>query len=221
MTEVANGCARMENEASRSHDTVHERDRPCDWLRREPAERAKSPAGQGNHLGNPDKLNADAHLDRKALDQTALKQAMGSFATGLTVVTTRFRGVDFGMTCNSFNTVSLDPALVLWSVSKASASHEAFTQADGYTVSILEAGQKAVAERFARGTSAERFAAVPHSRLRSGRALIDGAVAWFDCGLDNVVAAGDHDILIGRVLDFASNDRIPLGYLRGKFTPLA
>lgn len=167
-----------------------------------------------------DTMNADAHLNLDALKHQALKEAMGCFATGITVVTTHFEDGDYGMTCNSFNTVSLEPPLVLWSVRRAASSHEAFLRGDGYTVSILAADQEDVAHRFTRGTPAERFAGLPVERLPSGRLVIEGAVAWFDCVLENAVEAGDHDILIGRVLAFASTEGDPLGYLRGEFKSL-
>jgi len=165
-------------------------------------------------------MNADAHLNLDALKHQALKEAMGCFATGISVVTTQYEGGDYGMTCNSFNTVSLDPALVLWSVQRTTASHEAFVKGGGYTVSILGADQEDIAHRFSRGTSAERFAGLPVDRLPTGRLVIEGAVAWFDCALEKAIEAGDHDVLIGRVLDFASTAREPLGYLRGKFMRL-
>jgi flavin reductase (DIM6/NTAB) family NADH-FMN oxidoreductase RutF len=81
-----------------------------------------------------------------------LRDAMSHFATGVTVVTTHFEGEDYGMTCNSFSTVSLDPALVLWSIRKESLSHIAFTQSGGYMVSVLASHQQAVAMQFTRGT---------------------------------------------------------------------
>ena len=165
-------------------------------------------------------MNADAHLNLNALNQKALKEAMGCFATGVTVVTTQFDGGDYGMTCNSFNTVSLDPPLVLWSVRRASASHDAFVRGGGYTVSVLGADQEDIAHRFTRGTPAERFAGLPVMRLPTGRLVIEGAVAWFDCSLDKAIEAGDHDVLIGRVLEFASTSKDPLGYLRGEFRNL-
>lgn len=165
-------------------------------------------------------MNAEANLNLEALNHAALKDAMGCFATGVTIVTTRHEGVDHAMTCNSFNTVSLDPAMVLWSVRRASHSHTAFTEGDGYTVSVLAERQSALATKFARGTLAERFAGVPVSRLSSQRLILDGAVAWFDCALETVVEAGDHDVLIGRILAFSSNGKAPLGYVRGRFTSL-
>ena len=165
-------------------------------------------------------MNADAHINLDTLNHAALKQAMGCFATGVTVVTSTYEGVDHAMTCNSFNTVSLDPPMVLWSVRKASHSHRAFTQGGGYTVSVLAGAQRDLAGKFARGSLEERFAGVPVTRLSSGRLMLSGAVAWFDCAIETVVEAGDHDVLIGRVLGFASNGQAPLGYLRGGFVDL-
>jgi flavin reductase (DIM6/NTAB) family NADH-FMN oxidoreductase RutF len=161
-----------------------------------------------------------------------LRDAMSHFATGVTVVTTRFEGHDWGMTCNSFSTVSLEPALVLWSIRKESLSHPAFTDrigksgasGGGYTVSVLAKAQQHLAMQFTHGTQAERFHNVPveHHPV-SLRPRIAGAVAWFDCQLEQVVTAGDHDILIGRVLDFGSHDGESLIYSQrhfGSFKPI-
>ncbi|MEO1749590.1 MAG: flavin reductase family protein, partial [Pseudomonadota bacterium] len=150
--------------------------------------------------------------------EAALKRAMGCFATGVTVVTANLDGADIGMTCNSFNTVSLDPAMVLWSIRKESGSHQAFINAGGYTVSILSADQRDTAMQFTRGSHEERFANVPVERLATNRLKLTEASAWFDCQLEQVVSAGDHDILIGRVLSFASNERDPLLYVKGRFS---
>jgi flavin reductase (DIM6/NTAB) family NADH-FMN oxidoreductase RutF len=137
-----------------------------------------------------------------------LRDAMSHFATGVTVVTTHFEGQDYGMTCNSFSTVSLEPALVLWSIRKESHSHAAFTNralGGGYTVSVLASHQQAAAMQFTQGTQTERFQNIAVERCHSHRPRISGAVAWFDCQLEQVLTAGDHDILIGRVLDFGSH----------------
>jgi flavin reductase (DIM6/NTAB) family NADH-FMN oxidoreductase RutF len=134
-----------------------------------------------------------------------LRDAMSHFATGVTVVTTHFEGQDYGMTCNSFSTVSLDPALVLWSIRKESHSHIAFTQSNGYMVSVLASQQQSTAMQFTHGTQVDRFHNMPVERSKThNHPLISGAVAWFDCQLEQVVTAGDHDILIGRVIDFGS-----------------
>jgi flavin reductase (DIM6/NTAB) family NADH-FMN oxidoreductase RutF len=156
-----------------------------------------------------------------------LRDAMSHFATGVTVVTTHFEGQDYGMTCNSFSTVSLEPALVLWSIRKESLSHIAFTKSGGYMVSVLASHQQAVAMQFTHGTQAERFHNVPVERgngqSSSPNPRIAGAVAWFDCQLKQVVTAGDHDILIGRVVDFGSHAGESLVYSQrhfGTFKPL-
>lgn len=162
-------------------------------------------------------MNADAHLNLTALETAELKRAMGCFATGVTIAATHHEGADHGMTCNSFNTVSLDPAMVLWSIRKQSASRAAFLESGGYTISVLGAGQRDLAERFTRGLPQERFDGVGSERLPSGRPCIADAIAWFDCAIEHVLSAGDHDVLVGRVLSFAAAPDAPLLYVHGDF----
>ena len=131
-----------------------------------------------------------------------LKDAMSSFATGVAVITAHYQEQDWGMTCNSFSSVSLDPAMVLWSIRKSSLSLPAFSHSKGFTVNVLAAHQLDIAIRFTKGEQAERFENLSFTRLASERTRINGALAWFDCALDNTVSAGDHDIFIGRVLQF-------------------
>lgn len=125
------------------------------------------------------------------------------------------------MTCNSFNTVSLDPAMVLWSVRKSSLSHEAFVNAGGYMVNVLGAQQKEVALKFAQGTQAERFAEQHLMRGVNQHPRLEGVIAWFDCRIAQVVSAGDHDILIGEVLDFGVQAGHGLAYAQRSFGVLA
>ncbi len=146
-----------------------------------------------------------------------LRDAMSHFTTGVTVVTARFDEQDWGMTCNSFSTVSLEPALVLWSIRKESLSHQAFTKGAGYMVSILANTQQHLAIQFTHGTQTERFHNVSVERDSSQRARLTGAVAWFDCQLETVVPAGDHDILIGRVTDFGIHGGDSLVYTNRTF----
>lgn len=162
-------------------------------------------------------MNADAHLNLTALEQAELKRAMGCFATGVTIAATRHGGADHAMTCNSFNTVSLEPALVLWSIRKQSASRTAFLDGGGYTISVLGAEQQDIAERFTRGAPHRRFDEIAAHRLPSGRLRVSGAIAWFDCELVEAVSAGDHDVLIGRVIGFAAEPAAPLLYVHGAF----
>jgi 3-hydroxy-9,10-secoandrosta-1,3,5(10)-triene-9,17-dione monooxygenase reductase component len=148
---------------------------------------------------------------------SAIKDAMSCFTTGVTVVTTHFEDQDWAMTCNSFNTVSMDPAMVLWSVAKGAFSHRAFTQSSGFLVNILSLEQKNLAFKFSSGSQAERFKDEPIERLKSHRAKLPESLAWFDCSLDQKVSAGDHDILIGRVLDFGSSERSALALSKRQF----
>ncbi len=146
---------------------------------------------------------------------------MSCFTTGVTVVTAHTQGQDWGMTCNSFNTVSLDPAMVLWSVRKSSHSHEAFVTAGGYMVNVLGAQQKEVALKFAQGTQDERFSEEHLVRGVNQHPRLEGVIAWFDCRIAQVVSAGDHDILIGEVLDFGVQAGHGLAYAQRSFGVLA
>jgi 3-hydroxy-9,10-secoandrosta-1,3,5(10)-triene-9,17-dione monooxygenase reductase component len=150
-----------------------------------------------------------------------IKDAMSCFTTGVTVVTAHTQGQDWGMTCNSFNTVSLDPAMVLWSVRKFSLSHPAFVNAGGYMVNVLGAQQKDLALQFAQGTQAERFADQVLVRGINQHPRLAGVIAWFDCRIAQVVSAGDHDILIGEVLDFGVQAGHGLAYAQRSFGVLA
>ena len=151
----------------------------------------------------------------------SIKDAMSGFTTGVTVVTTRFNGQDWGMTCNSFNTVSLEPALVLWSVRKESQSREAFVQSGGYLVNVLEKSQKNLALQYAQGTQAERFAGQALVRSAQDYVRLPQSLAWFECKLSQVVSAGDHDILIGEVVDFGLQPGQGLAYAQRSFGSLA
>lgn len=150
-----------------------------------------------------------------------IKDAMSCFTTGVTVVTTHVDGRDYGMTCNSFNTVSLEPPMVLWSIRKSSHSHAAFLKAGHYLVNVLAAHQKDLAMRFAAGDQHTRFANLPIERGDNFAARLPHALAWFDCRLEQVVCAGDHDILIGQVQFFGGNAGHGLAYSQRSFGVLA
>ena len=165
----------------------------------------------------PDDLVAAA--PRPALQEPAeYRKALSCFATGVTVITARWQGSDWGMTCNSFASVSLEPRLVLWSIRKAATSLEAFTQSGGFTVSVLSHQQEAIARQFASGDMAARFAGVPVQRQTNQRQRLTGAAAWFDCQLHQLVDAGDHHIVIGQVQDFGwQDDASTLTFWRSQF----
>ena len=111
--------------------------------------------------------------------------------------------------------------MVLWSVRKTSLSHEAFVKAGGYMVNVLGAQQKDLALKFAQGTQAERFTDQPLVRGINHHPRLEGVIAWFDCRIAQVVSAGDHDILIGEVIDFGCHAGHGLAYSQRSFGVLA
>ncbi len=149
-----------------------------------------------------------------------LRNAFGSFMTGVTVVTTcKDDGTPLGFTANSFASVSLDPALLLVSIAKTSSNYHNFANASHFAINILAEEQKDVSNTFAR-PSDDRFANLAWTKSASHNPVIDQVSAWFDCTTYQVVDAGDHAILIGKVEDFGSAGFAGLGYYRGAyFTP--
>ncbi len=121
------------------------------------------------------------------------------FATGVTIVTARTpAGVLVGLTANSFNSVSLNPPLVLWSLAQAAGSMAALSTGSHYAINILAADQKDLAERFASGR-ADRWQGVAYTDGASGAPLLDGAAASFECFNRSRYEEGDHVIFVGEV----------------------
>jgi len=146
-----------------------------------------------------------------------LRRALGTFATGVTVVTTRDAdGTPRGFTANSFTSVSLVPPLVLVCLAKSAASCPVFESAQAFAVNILSEDQKAVSATFSSRTG-DRFAAVEWSGRATGCPIITGVAAWLDCRMHEVVDGGDHLILIGRVVDYDYAASSPLGFCRGAY----
>jgi flavin reductase (DIM6/NTAB) family NADH-FMN oxidoreductase RutF len=151
------------------------------------------------------------------IDQRALRRAFGAFATGVTVVATLDpAGAPAGLTANSFTSVSLDPPMALFCLGRDASARSAFARSGCFAVSVLAASQRDVAMLFAtRG--ADRFGAAAWRGRATGAPVIDGCAAWFDCRTERIVEAGDHDVLIGRVVDFGRSEVRPLGYHGGRF----
>lgn len=127
------------------------------------------------------------------------RAALGMFATGVTIVTARGPdGLPVGLTANSFNSVSLTPPLVLWSLSRRAGSMAAFSAGSHYAINILAADQHALAERFA-SKAVDRFAGVSWHEGTAGAPVIDGAVAVFECFNRSRYDEGDHVIFVGEV----------------------
>ena len=127
------------------------------------------------------------------------RDALGMFATGVTIVTARGEGgALIGMTANSFNSVSLEPPLVLWSLGHKTSSLPAFSRATHYAINVLTVEQRALAEQFAtRGI--DRFAGVAYRLGLSGVPVLDGAAAVFECFNRSQYVEGDHTIFVGQV----------------------
>ena len=127
------------------------------------------------------------------------RDALAAFATGVTIVTARdANGMRVGLTANSFNSVSLDPPLVLWSLARAAGSMPAFTRGSHYAINILAADQHALAVRFA-SKDVDRFEGVAFRPGSSGVPLLDGAAAVFECFNRSRYQEGDHVIFVGEV----------------------
>jgi flavin reductase (DIM6/NTAB) family NADH-FMN oxidoreductase RutF len=132
-------------------------------------------------------------------DATAFREALGQFATGVTVITTRAAdGHLVGITASSFNSVSLDPPLVLWSLATRSASMPIFQANSHYVVNVLAASQADLGKRFAT-VKGDRFAGVSHAAGDTGMPVLDGALAWFECHNRSRYEEGDHVIFVGEV----------------------
>jgi flavin reductase (DIM6/NTAB) family NADH-FMN oxidoreductase RutF len=121
------------------------------------------------------------------------------FATGVTIVTARSASGELvGLTANSFNSVSLDPPLVLWSLSRAAGSMAAFSAGSHYAIHILSADQQELARQFA-SKNVDRFSGVAFATGSGGAPLLDGVVASFECFNRSQYEEGDHVIFVGEV----------------------
>jgi flavin reductase (DIM6/NTAB) family NADH-FMN oxidoreductase RutF len=168
---------------------------------------------------------AGAAAQPDPVDTDAFRRAVGRFATGVTVVTTRSDGIDHAMTASAFTSVSLDPVLVLVCVEKDARFHDAVLDSGTWAVSILSASGRRAAEWFATrgrplGGQLDRF---PHRRgAASGAALLGASLAWLQCATTAVHDGGDHDIVVGSVLEVETSDleEPPLIYYRGSYREL-
>jgi flavin reductase (DIM6/NTAB) family NADH-FMN oxidoreductase RutF len=155
-------------------------------------------------------------------DLRAFRSALGSFPTGVAVVTTTASAErHLGITVNSFTSVSLEPPLVLWCMDKKSDRYHAFTNAKSYTVSILGTAHQEVSSRLAKqGHHSLDGIALRATEL--GPPALADSLAIFECVAEAMHDAGDHAILIGRVVRFARyDDGAPLVFFRGKYGALA
>lgn len=147
-------------------------------------------------------------------DLRAYRQSLGSFPTGITVMTAAHDGRRVGLTANSFGSVSLDPPLVLWNLRAESLSLPVYRQAGHFGVNVLAWHQEDVSRRFAT-PAADKFIEMDISEGVTGVPLMSGCAVQYECRLVHEFTTGDHVVLIGEVLRYRNFHREPLIFFRG------
>ena len=154
------------------------------------------------------------------IDTRELRHCLGRYATGIAVVTASdSQGNPFGITVNSFASVSLDPPLILWSLGKDSGSFEIFSVVQHYAVHVLHSGQQPLSDLFSANRE-DRFSGISYQCGTDDTPLLDDYYARFECQIEHRYEGGDHLILVGRVLAFDGRDGEPLIYHGGSYKPL-
>jgi len=166
-------------------------------------------------------VNSFATGDLRPCDPATYRDVMGAFPTGVTVMTLgRNDGFRLGVTASSFNTVSLDPPLILWSLALRAPSLTHFRQNEHFAVNVLGAGQHDIALQFAR-PSEDKFAGIETESGTTGLPLIAQALAHIECRVAARYPGGDHEIILGEVLALRRRDAAPLVFQRGAFHAIA
>ena len=151
------------------------------------------------------------------IDPTTFRAALGRFASGVTVLTTRATdGTALGMTATAFSSVSLAPPLVLVCVDLDAAALPALTVGAAFAVHVLAESQTALSQRFA-SSEADRFAGLPVTRGLDGVPLLDGVLARLECRVTATYPGGDHLIVVGEVHEATLGEEAPLLYFRGGY----
>jgi flavin reductase (DIM6/NTAB) family NADH-FMN oxidoreductase RutF len=164
----------------------------------------------------PDSANEFAS-DSSPIDPRDFRSALGTYATGVTIITAAAPdGKPYGLTCNSFASVSLNPPLVLWSLVVYSSSLTIFQNASHFTVNVLGASQQALANKFAK-SSDDKFTGVDWTPGLGNAPVLAESVANFQCRSVNRYYGGDHVIFLGAVEAYAYNATEPLLFARGAF----
>lgn len=155
------------------------------------------------------------------IDSAKFRAALGGFATGVTVVTTLDdEGTPFGVTASSFNSVSLDPPLVLWSLARTAQSIAAFQASGHFAVHVLAAEQEALSNHFSR-SGGDKFASLKWNKGSLGSPLFAKFASRFECQTLHQYEGGDHIIFVGKVVGFDQQDEKPLVFHQGAYAELA
>ena len=152
-----------------------------------------------------------------SLDPQAMREVMGHFASGVTVVTAVTDGGPIGFTCQAFSSLSLDPPLVVFAPGRTSHTWPQLRGIGRFCINVLAEGQDAVSQNFAR-SGVDKFAGVPWRPSALGSPVLDDVVAWIDGDLWAEYDGGDHTLVVARVLDLGADpDRRPLLFHRGSY----
>jgi len=155
-------------------------------------------------------------LSNKSRDVRAFRECLGQYSTGVTVIAAVVDGKSFGVTANSFSSLSLEPPMVLWSIARTSRSFEAFQRSEAFAVNILADSQVEISRRFS-SKEENKFATVDWRPGENGSPLIAGSAAEFECTTTARHDGGDHVIIVGRVTRFASHRRNVLIFSQGRY----
>lgn len=154
------------------------------------------------------------------VDPAQFRELCGRFATGVVIITATSReGTPGGMTANSFTSVSLEPPLVSINVEHAADFHPTIAAAEGFAINVLSQDQEALSRRFA-SPGPDRFAGVGYRRTDRGMVALAGVIAVIECEVAHRFSAGDHTIVVGRVVGGEVRDGRPLLYFRGGYHTL-
>jgi flavin reductase (DIM6/NTAB) family NADH-FMN oxidoreductase RutF len=152
-----------------------------------------------------------------AIDRSEIHKALGSFATGVTVITTRVGGRFYGLTANSFTSVSLAPPVLLFCIGRSRHSYGAFAVTCTFTVNVLNSMQSDLSDRFATSGD-DKWRELLYVEDDLGNAMFPDSVAVFSCAKRQTIESGDHLIVLGEVLGFRQNAVLdPLVYCRGQY----
>lgn len=151
--------------------------------------------------------------------KTRLRQTLGTFATGVTVITALHQPSKrpVGITINSFSSVSLQPPMVLWSIRRDSPSRTAFDVGAMHVIHVLREDQADVAQRFARSGENKFQGLAVTEDPHTGVSLLQDWAALIKCRTGSMISAGDHDIVLADVLDYDHTDATPLIFVQGRF----
>jgi 4-hydroxyphenylacetate 3-hydroxylase, reductase component len=154
--------------------------------------------------------------EQASFDARFFRRCLGQFATGVTLVTTEASGKCYGLTANSFSSVSIEPPLISWAIGRRSRSFEVFRAAKYFNVHILSTSQINISQHFS-GAAEDKFQSIEFSYGASGAPVLPNPIALIECQQETAIDAGDHAIIVGRVLRLASEAGEPLIFAQGRY----